>query len=298
MKKAVSISLGSHTRDATIVVTLNDEQIQVERIGTDGDVGKARRLLEELDGEVDALSVDGVDLYVRLDEREYPFNAALRLIENVRHTPTLDGRGLKRTLDRRIFGLTAPALGGLPRFRRAFIPVIVDCLDLSEAVAEVSEEIIIGDLMVALGIPIPLHGLEQYRKVARVVLPLVSHLPIGMLYRGSRTERAPKCRRFCEKADVIAGDFLSIVDCLSTTLKGKTIITNGTTAEDINLLQERGARRVITTTPQYDGWSFSTNLMEAVLTAYAGKRRRLDDGELNALINELDLRPTVQWLNK
>ena len=88
------------------------------------------------------------------------------------------------------------------------------------------------------------------------------------------------------------------MDCLSTTLKGKTIITNGTTAEDINLLQVRGARRVITTTPQYDGRSFTTNLMEAVLTAYAGKGRRLDDGELNALIDELDLRPAVQWLNK
>jgi len=298
MKRAVSISLGSHTRDATIVVTLNGEPIQVERIGTDGDIEKARQLFEELDGEVDALSIDGVDLYVRLDEREYPLYAALKLVASVRYTPIVDGHGLKRTLDRRIFGLAAPALGGLPHFRCAFIPVIVDCLDLSEAVAQVSEEIIIGDLMVALGIPIPLHTLEQYRKIARVVLPLVSHFPMGMLYHRSRTQQSPTCCRFCEKADVIAGDFLTIASCLPTSLKAKTIVTNGTTPEDINLLKERGARRVITTTPQYDGRSFSTNLIEAMLTAYAGKGRRLDDSELNALIDEVDLRPTVQWLNK
>jgi hypothetical protein len=54
---------------------------------------------------------------------------------------------------------------------------------------------------------------------------------------------------------------------------------------------------VITTTPRYEGRSFGTNLTEAMLTAYAGKRRPLSDQELNLLIDELDLRPTVQVLN-
>ena len=81
-------------------------------------------------------------------------------------------------------------------------------------------------------------------------------------------------------------------------LKGKTIVTNTTTVDNIDLLREHGARRVITTTPCYEGRSFGTNLTEAMLTAYAGKGRRLDDSELNSLIDELDIRPTVQWLNK
>ena len=63
------------------------------------------------------------------------------------------------------------------------------------------------------------------------------------------------------------------------------------------LLRERGVKCVVTTTPRYDGRSFGTNLTEAMLTAYAGKGRPLDDQELNGLIDELDLRPTVQILN-
>lgn len=55
-------------------------------------------------------------------------------------------------------------------------------------------------------------------------------------------------------------------------------------------------RTVITTTPRYEGRTFGTNLMEAALTAYAGKGRPLLDEELNALIDELELRPTLLQL--
>ncbi len=71
------------------------------------------------------------------------------------------------------------------------------------------------------------------------------------------------------------------------------MVTNTTTEDNIALLRARGVRTVVTTTPRYDGRSFGTNMMEAALTAYAGKGRRLTDGELNELIDALDLRPEV-----
>ena len=58
-------------------------------------------------------------------------------------------------------------------------------------------------------------------------------------------------------------------------------------------LKERGVKRIITTTPRFDGRSFDTNMNEAMLTAYAGKGRRLTDEELNGLIDELGIRPTL-----
>ena len=76
-------------------------------------------------------------------------------------------------------------------------------------------------------------------------------------------------------------------------LSGKTIVTNTTTEDNIALLKERGVKRVITTTPRFEGRSFGTNMNEAMLTAYAGRRRRLSDDELNGLIDELGIRPTL-----
>jgi GNAT superfamily N-acetyltransferase len=299
MKRAVSVSLGSSARDKRVVVDFKGEQISVERIGTDGDVPRAQRLFAELDGQVDAFGVGGVDLYLRLGDREYPLHAALKLVQDVHRTPVVDGRGLKHTLERRVFELAAPALGGQPHFRRAFVPVAVDRLGLAEAAADVSDEVVIGDLMIALGIPIPVRGIGAYRKLARLLFPIVSYFPMSMLFYGSGgAEAEPKYQRYWQEADLIAGDFLFMRKYLPDDLTGKTVITNTTTAENIGLLRARGVRTVITTTPRYEGRSFGTNLLEAALTAYAGQGRPLSDAELNALIDELDLRPSVQQLNE
>ena len=80
-------------------------------------------------------------------------------------------------------------------------------------------------------------------------------------------------------------------------LAGKTVITNTTTPSNLEFLRGRGVSTVVTTTPRYEGRTFGTNMMEAALTAYAGKGRTLTDLELNRLIDELELRPTVQSLN-
>jgi hypothetical protein len=298
MKRAVSVSLGSANRDKRVVVHLKNVPISVERIGTDGDVGKARRLFAELDGVVDALGVGGVDLYLRLDEREYPLRAALKLVEDVHRTPVVDGRGLKHTLERRVFELAAPALGGVPHFRCAFMPLAADRLGLAQAVTEVADEAVFGDLMVALGIPLAIRGLERFRRVGRLLLPFVSYFPMSMIFYGSKGEQyKPKYQRYWQEADLFAGDFLFMRKYLPEDLRGKTIVTNTTTADNVELLRVRGVRQVITTTPRFEGRSFGTNVMEAMLTAYAGKGRHLSDDELNALIDELDLRPSVQCLN-
>ncbi len=299
MKRAVSVSLGSSARDKKVVVTLNGEQISVERIGTDGDAEKSRRLFAELDGQVDAFGVGGVDLYLRLGQREYPLHAALKLVHDVRQTPVVDGRGLKHTLERRVFELAAPMLSEQPHFRRALVPVAVDRQGLAEAAAQMSDEIIIGDLIFALGIPLPVRGIPAFRRLARVLLPIVSHFPMSLLFYGSGGEETePKYHRYYQEADLIAGDFLFMKKYLPDDLTGKTVITNTTTEANVELLRERGVRQVITTTPRYEGRSFGTNMMEATLTAYAGKGRALTDAELNDLIDELDLRPSVLQLNE
>jgi hypothetical protein len=299
MKRAVSVSLGSFTRDKRVVVTLGGEQIAVERIGTDGDVEKAQRLFAGLDGQVDALGVGGVDLYLRFQGREYPLRAALKLVKDVYRTPVVDGRGLKHTLERRVFELAAEALGGRPHFRCGFVPMAVDRQGLTEAVAEVCDEMIFGDLMVGLGLPIALRGLKQYRWVARVLLPFVSYFPMSVIFYGSGGYKPePKYERYWKEADLAAGDFLFMLKHMLMDMSGKTVVTNTTTPENVELLRERGVKMVITTTPRYEGRSFGTNMTEAMLTAYAGKGRRLTDDELNALIDDLDLRPTVQVLNE
>ena len=299
MKRAVSVSLGQSSRDKRVIVTLKGEPIDVERIGTGGDVRKARRLFAELDGTVDVLAVGGIDLYVYLDGRDYPIRAALRMVQDVHQTPLVDGRVLKRTMERRIFELAAPALGSLPHFHRAFVPFGTDRLGMIEAVSAVTDKVIIGDLMFVFGLPIPVHGLDRFRKLARLLLPAVGYLPMSMLLPPGATgeTREPKFHWYWREADLIAGDMHYIHKYAPDDLSGKMVITNTTTKENIQTLRERGVREVVTMSPRYEGRSFGANVMEAVLAAYAGKGRPLTEAELDALVDDLDLRPSVQQLN-
>ncbi len=298
MKYALSISLGSSSRDKKVEVKFKDETVVIERIGLDGDVARAKEMYEELDGKVDAFGMGGLDLYLRLEGKEYPLRAALKLIENVKQTPVVDGRGLKHTLERRIFELAAPALGGMPKFHQAFIPLAIDRIGLATAISEITEQVIFGDLMVALGLPLPVYGLKNFKRVAKIMLPFVSYFPMSLLFYGSDgAEQEPKYEKYWEACDLIAGDFLFMRKYMPQNISGKTIITNTTTDENVALCKERGVQKVITSTPRYDGRSFGTNMMEAALTAYAGLGRQLTDAELNALIDELDIRPQVQILN-
>ena len=52
----------------------------------------------------------------------------------------------------------------------------------------------------------------------------------------------------------------------------------------------------MTTTPVLNGRSFGTNMMEAALTAVAGKNRPLSLPELETLITQLDLTPSLHTL--
>ena len=299
MKRAVSVSLGSSARNKRVVVEFKGQPVEVERIGTDGDIEAARQLYKSLDGQVDAFGVGGVDLYLRLDGRETPLRAALKLVSEVKSTPLVDGRGLKHTLERRVFELARPFLGPAPRFQQAFVPVAIDRIGLAQAVDEVSDHIILGDLMVALGVPIAVKSIPAFKRLARILLPFVSHFPMSMLFYGSSgAEQEPKYEKYFQGSDLLAGDFLFMRKYMPLDLGGKTIVTNTTTEADIKLLQERGVKTLITTTPRYEGRSFGTNMLEAALTAYAGLGRPLRDEELNALIDELDLRPTVLKLNE
>ncbi len=299
MKRTVSISLGIPSRDKRVIVDLNGVKISVERIGTGGDAQAARRLFAELDGQVDVLTIGGIDLYVQLEGRDYPIRAALKLVQGVQHSIVVDGRMLKYALEGRIFELAEPLFGGQPHFDCAFIPFGTDRIGMINAVSRVADQVIIGDLMFMFGIPYPVRGLEQFKRVARLLLPLAGYLPISVLFPpGARDEDYhPKYERYWLEADLIAGDMHYIRKYSPADLSGKTVITNTTTVDNIQLLRQRGVQRVLTTTPIYEGRSFGVNMIEGLLTAYSGLKRQLTIPELNALIDEVDLRPTLQILN-
>lgn len=296
MKRAVSISLGSSTRDKKVEVELLGELVQIERIGTDGDKEKARQLYRELDGKVDAFGVGGIDLGVHTPWKDYPLYSALYLVQDVKHTPYVDGSGLKDTLEARVMQYVEEQIGDRVQPKTAFLIAGITRYGMTMSFINAGYQCVFGDLMSGLGIPIPIRSLRSLERLTRVLLPIVGRLPIEMLYpTGQKQEEVvPKYEKYYLENTVTAGDWLYIKRHMPERMEGKVIVTNTTTPQDVDMLRERRVKYLVTTTPVMDGRSFGTNMLEAALVAIAGKGRPLTRAEIEELIDQLGLKPQIQ----
>jgi len=296
VKRAVSLSLGSSKRDKTVVVNFAGETVEVSREGVDGDTERFVRRLAELDGTVDAIGFGGMDRYVWSEGRRYEFACAAKLLRGAVKTPVLDGSGLKNTLERS--AVEHLAKSGEIDFAHSKTLLVsgVDRFGMAEAIASSGGPIVFGDLMFGLGMPIPLRGISALRTAAKLLLPVVLRMPLSVLYpTGSKQETIePKHEAWYRWADIVAGDFLYIRRHLPTVesgaMAGKVILTNTTTEADLDELRRRGVSRLYTTTPQFDGRSFGTNVMEALLVALGGGEP-LDSQGCAAWIERLGWKP-------
>jgi hypothetical protein len=301
VKRAVSISIGSSKRNKAVEVTLLGEKVSIERIGTDGDMEAAALKFKELDGKVDAFGVGGADLGAIIDGKWYTLHSVTPMVRFVKHTPLVDGGGLKNTLENKAPAFLDQHIGDYinARGRKVLVTLGADRWGLARAFADAGYETVYGDLMFGLELPIALRKLSHLKTFAQVLMPIVSRLPFEWIYpTGEKQEkRTPKWGSYYEWATVIAGDCHYIKRFMPDTLTGKVVVTNTTTPEDVEAFRKAGVKYLVTTTPVLEGRSFGTNMMEAALVAVSGKGRPLTWPELTEMLDTLGFEPQLQELN-
>jgi len=299
----VSVSLGSSKRDHEVETELLGQRFRIRRVGTDGNFRKAVQLLEELDGQVDAIGLGGVDVYLYSRSQRYALRDGLRLMNAVKKTPVVDGSGLKNSLERQVVGWMREHLQQeIPlQDRRILMVCAMDRFGMAEAFAAAGGRMTYGDLIFALDRDQPIYTLEELGDWAQRLLPDIAKMPISFVYPiGKQQESAPdeKYTKYYDDADIIAGDFHFIRKYMPARLDGRAIVTNTVTAEDVRDLAARGASWLVATTPELGGRSFGTNVLEAVFLVLLGKTWEEATAEdYLDLIERLDLRPRVEKLN-
>ncbi|MCX7780952.1 MAG: quinate 5-dehydrogenase [Negativicutes bacterium] len=299
MKHVVSISLGSSQRNGSAIQTFGGHSFKIERIGTDGDKVKAMQLLQEMDGKVDAFGLGGTDLYVYAGSKRYMFRETARIAAAAKKTPVVDGSGIKNTLERRVVDFLMAKHKLDFRSRKTLVVCAVDRFGLAEALVAAGSKVVFGDLMFGLGVPAPIHTLSGLDRLAKLIAPVITRLPVSWFYPTGKaqTESKPRFARYFREADIIAGDFHFIRRYAPDNLAGKIIISNTVTAEDEHMLKRRGVHTLVTTTPEIGGRSFGTNILEGVLVALAGKRPDdLTYRDYEKLLDEIRIEPRVKQL--
>lgn len=275
MKKIVSVSLGSASRDHSVTAHIGGAEFEIQRIGTDGDVRKAVSLIQSLDGKVDVFGMGGISFYVYgRNNKRYTLKAALPIAQAAKKTPIVDGSGMKDTLERNVVAYLQETLQVPLADKKVLLVCAMDRFGMAEAFCRFGAQPIFGDLMFVLGVPIPLYKLSALHLLAGMLMPVVSRLPLKALYPTGQKQETPvlKYTRYYAQADIIAGDFLYIKKYMPEDMHGKIIVTNTVTQKDVDMLQARGAKMLLTSTPELNGRSFGTNVMEAVAVALLGKR--------------------------
>jgi hypothetical protein len=299
MKHVVSVSLGSSSRDKAQEADFFGETFRIERVGVNGSLEAYARKLEELDGKVDAIGIGGMDVYLWARGRRYAFREALALVKHLKKTPWVDGSGLKNTLERETVERLQQSGAADFKGRKVLVVAGVDRFGMAEALHESGADVALGDLMFALGLPFVIRSWSSFQRLARMLLPVIVQAPFKMLYPTGEKQDAvtPKYGDWYRWADVIAGDFLLIRRYMPEDLTGKTILTNTTRKADRAALVERGVKTLITTTPAFNGESFGTNVMEAVLVTAAGKRPEdMTPQEYMGMLDRLGWVPNVDRL--
>lgn len=306
MKRVVSVSLGSPKGDFRAETEILGQEFEVSRIGTNGDLKRYAELMRELDGQVDAIGLGGIDLYLYAGDRRYTIREAARLAANARRTPVVDGSGLKNTLERETFEWLER--WGIIDFADKNILVVcgVDRFGMAESAVRMGKSVVFGDLMFNCGVPVPIKSYRGLMLVARTLLPVVCRLPFKWIYpTGKKQEQVtPKHEKYFRWADVIAGDNKIIGRFMpppeSGALAGKLVITNTLTPVEIENLRVRGVKKLVTGTwelPGLGGRTPGTNVIEGILITLAGKRpEEMATADYLDMLRRLDWKPTVRDL--
>lgn len=304
MKKVLSISVGSASRDHTTRHTFLDQEIELSRLGTTGDLKKAIELYKFYDGKVDAFGVGGLEFYLGVGKRRYYFREVKQIRDAIKISKVGDGNGVKGLLVKRALSALEEYLqtqGKTLKGMKALKTNAVDRYVMAEALTQFGCDTVFGDFMFSLGLPIPIRKLSTVRLIAAILLPIITQLPFKWFYPlGSAQDKdpEPKWGKYYHEADILAGDFVSIRAHMPDDLSGKIVITNTTTAKNVEELRQRNLHLLVTTTPRFEGRSFGTNVMEATLLVLMDKNEsEATPTDFMELIEKIPLKPNIEVLN-
>jgi len=297
VKRIVSVSLGSSSRDHRARIELLGETLDIERTGTDGSLARAIEKLHELDGTVDAIGLGGIDVYLYAGSKRFALRDGLRLLEAAKRTPVVDGSGLKNTLEREAVRYLRDELHVPLAGTKVLMVSALDRFGMAQALVDAGADVLFGDFIFALDLDKPVRGLAEFEALAERYLPDACKLPFQFFYpTGKKQDRPPepKYPQYYAEADIIAGDFHFMRQFMPERLDGKTVLTNTLTARDVDELRARGVARLVTTTPDFGGRSFGTNVVEAAFLALLGKRwEDVTPADYATMLERVALRPRV-----
>lgn len=302
MKRCLVVHLGF--KDDDFVAELGDRRAEVLWRACGRNLDRARALIREYDGRVDAIGLDGIPMDLELGDAHRRYHIGQELAAVATKTPVVDGSGVRPGLERWSVVLADRAEPGIFSQKRVLMVPGINHVGLANALGRLTPRIHYYDPEVFFGLPdIPPVGSPETLGTADA--PTLEALKDAPLDRISPPAEAGAHRATPHFlwADVIAGDAATIRHFAPSDLRKKTVAVPCATEEDVADFRIRGASILVTLMPSLkDAGSVarhSAAVIEAVLVAARDDPTQplTEDSYLN-LMAEISWSPAIRYLQE
>lgn len=299
MKNVIGISLGARRQDFELRTRFLGQDLHVQRVGTDGSIPQAAKLLKYWDRHAAAIGLGLVKDSARIGgQREIDADHA-RLAGVARHVPVTTGARLSEIFLEWALRHAQTSLGhyfdnanvlffsGLAHYR------------LAMAMQEYTENLLFADPLMQMGVPKLLNSLDAlglYASGAHYVSD----------WRPPRVMGAPLLRQWTHfvlrkamaRATVVVAPVHELDGFGIEELAGKTIITTTVNEERLARFKDCGVHLVIDGAPLCQGQVLDPALLDAMILAATGKAADeiADDDYLDILTSD-GLQPRLLYPN-
>ena len=271
MKKVLVVHIDSGDSETTAQCL--GQSIEIIRRGCDGDPDRARSIIGAFDGKVDAIGLQGMPSVLQLGPAQTEHEVGVTLPRAAMCTPVVDGGGIRAGLERWGIMLADRAQPGIFQHKHVLMTPGLNHNGMLQGLERRAASIQFADPFIYFDLPhVPLVGSGALlNQVAHSQLERLKDAPFRRIYPQAGEAGHERARTPFRGADILAGDIGAIRRYAPSDLRGKTIVVNHASPEDVDDLRLRGATILITMMPSLDKgsglgqWPAST--IEAVLVA-------------------------------
>ncbi len=284
-------------------VSFANQDIEIKRVGCEGDVERARELIAQADGQVDAIALEGMPAQLKLGGATRTHNESAKLRDAATQTSVVDGGGVRDGLERWAVMLADRAQPGI--FAEKYILMVpgVNHSGLADEIAKHSPVMRYADPFVFFNLPdFPGVGSKQtLAQAAAPTLEQLAQLPFKRVHALAGTPHAHRAESPFDHADILVGDIGAIRRYAPHELHRKTIVVEAATEDDIADLKTRGASIVVTLMPSlYERGALGdlpASVLEAIFVACrANTEMPLNEDTYLDMMANLDWTPHIRYL--
>lgn len=232
-------------------VTLLSRPLTLHHVACSGDVGAVCAYIQQFDGQVEAIALQGLTRHLNLGAETVEHEEATKIFALATQTPVVDGQGILPTMERWALRLANEQEPGIWSQKRVLLVPGLNHEGLAQTFPLHSAELMYADPMIYFALPTApgVGSPETVDPAAKRTLPQLREFSFSQLFPPAGTPHQPRSPKLFEWADVLAGDMGAIRRYAPEQLPRKTVVVTHANDEDLADLKQRGVSIVVTTLP-------------------------------------------------